>query len=85
MIVADCITGGDKHFIWLGRGAVLLIEVMLLVYYQGRVWADSPDDASMIVWGMYPTAMHVSIRETHIKRWYEYGVIAYAEQEQDTM
>ena len=47
----------------------------MLSYYQNRVWADSPDDVSMIVWGKYPTAHHVSIRETHIARWYEYGVM----------
>ena len=68
-----------------GAGAVLLIEVMLLVYYQGRVWADSPDDVSMIVWGMYIGIQHLSIKDTHITGWYEYGVIAYAEQEQDTV
>ena len=39
------------------------------------MWADSPDEASIIVWGMYPTARNVSIKETHIERWYEYGVM----------
>ncbi len=46
-----------------------------MTYYQSRVWASSPDEAVAVIRGKYPGAHHVSIKETHIAGWYEYGVM----------
>lgn len=42
--------------------------------YQSRIWASSPDEAAVKIREKYPEGK-LTIRETHIPKWWEYTVV----------